>query len=212
MPYTCQLSGRLCRVKREDGARRERARRGEGGRLREEIIASARRMLSESGDANLLSLRAVARDVGIATTSIYLHFKDLTELVHAVKYELFDELSKELEESVAGIDAPRERLLARGDAYLRFGLSRPGDYRAMFSAMDLGNATDPDLGEFPGAEVFRLLRSDVAALVGEQDALTVATHLWTAIHGMVTLRPLTLFPWPPAEDLMRDLVDRLARK
>ncbi len=190
--------------------RRRRSRRGQGSRLREEIIASARQMLSESGDVNLLSLRAVARDVGIATTSIYLHFKDLGELVRAVKDELFGELIKHLEESVEGIDDPRERLLARGDAYLRFGLSRPGDYRAMFSALrDPGGAAQRDWGEFSGSQVFELWRDDVKALVGERDESMVVTHMWAAAHGVITLRPLSRFPWPDAGELMRDLVNRL---
>lgn len=194
--------------------RRLRARRGEGDRLRAEIIASTRRMLSVSGDVNLLSLRAVARDVGIATTSIYLHFKDLNELVQAVKNELFSELIEQLEAAAVGIDDPRERLLARGRVYLNFGLTRPGEYRAMFSAL-IGLDTDKPRAQpadFPGARAFGILREDVEALVGKQDALLIPMHLWTAMHGLVTLRPLTMFPWPDTDKLMRDLVDRLIKQ
>ena len=64
--------------------RRARARRGEGPRLREEILAAATRLLAETGDEEAVSIRAVAEAVGVTPPSIYLHFADKTELIFAV--------------------------------------------------------------------------------------------------------------------------------
>ena len=55
---------------------RRRNRRGEGERLREEIITAASQMIGETGDDTALTLRGVARRVGIAAPSIYRHFTD----------------------------------------------------------------------------------------------------------------------------------------
>ena len=55
---------------------RRRARRGEGERLREEILVAARELLAETNDADAVSVRAVAERVGVSTPSIYLHYAD----------------------------------------------------------------------------------------------------------------------------------------
>jgi AcrR family transcriptional regulator len=57
-------------------SRRPRSRRGDGWRLRAEIIEAARDALAEGGDLRQLTLRGIARQVGIAATSVYLHFPD----------------------------------------------------------------------------------------------------------------------------------------
>ena len=51
-------------------ARRSRARRGEGARLREDILAAAEELLLSSGDAGSLSIRAIANAVGVTPPSI----------------------------------------------------------------------------------------------------------------------------------------------
>ena len=49
---------------------RQRNRRGEGDRLREEIITAASQIIGETGDDSALTLRAVARRIGIAAPYI----------------------------------------------------------------------------------------------------------------------------------------------
>ena len=64
------------------GPRRPNA-RGQGERLRQEIISAAARMLGDLADDEALSLRAVARAVSISPTSVYLYFPDRDALVAA---------------------------------------------------------------------------------------------------------------------------------
>lgn len=47
-------------------------------------LDAATRILEETGREDALSLRGVAREVGISAPSVYLHFKDKTELVATV--------------------------------------------------------------------------------------------------------------------------------
>jgi AcrR family transcriptional regulator len=121
--------------------RRTRARRGEGERLREEIIAAAERLLIRSGDAEAVSIRAVADAVGVTPPSIYLHFTDKIELLFAVCARHFQALDHYMEKAVAGVDDPVEPLLRRGRAYIRFGLENPEPYRILF--MSKPGATPP---------------------------------------------------------------------
>ena len=90
--------------------RRARARRGEGPRLREEILAAATRLLAETGDEEAVSIRAVAEAVGVTPPSIYLHFADKTELIYAICEELFRKLDDEMAAAAAGVDDPLEEL------------------------------------------------------------------------------------------------------
>ena len=63
---------------------RTRARRGEGERLREEILDVAEDLLVSTGDENAVSIRAIAQRVGVTPPSIYLHFADKESLLWAV--------------------------------------------------------------------------------------------------------------------------------
>lgn len=55
---------------------RERNRRGQGTRLRAEILAGATQLLEDSGSEEAVTLRAIARQIGISAPSIYSHFPD----------------------------------------------------------------------------------------------------------------------------------------
>jgi AcrR family transcriptional regulator len=178
--------------------RRRRARRGEGERLREEIVAAAGRMLAETGEPGELSLRAVARAVGVATTSIYLHFGSIDELVVAVKMRYFEEFGEALDAAAdeAGT-APLDRARARAHRYVGYGLANRGRYWVMFSSETLPAHLMP-VGGYIGSQVFETVRDEIGAGIGPGvDANLLAIHFWTALHGIVMLRSARRnFPWP----------------
>ena len=66
---------------------RRRNRRGEGQRLREELLAAADAIVTETGDGSALSLRSVAARAGVAATSVYLQFADIDALKAARRSE-----------------------------------------------------------------------------------------------------------------------------
>lgn len=197
--------------------RRPRARRGGGGALREDILAAATALISESGDATGLSLRAVARRVGVATTSIYLHFPDLDALVDEVKRRQFAAFAHLLDTAAAGAGPdPRARLRARALAYVDHGTAHPALYRVLFAARDPDRRRDPAAGAaFLGADSFEGLRLDATALCGHPgEGVVLGAHLWTALHGLTGLLGADLeFPWtvvaPDVHRHVTDLVDRL---
>lgn len=191
--------------------RRVRARRGEGDLLRAEIVDTASRMLAETGEVGALSLRSVAREVGVAATSIYLHFQSLDELVFAVKAEYLTEFGGMLAAAVeAAGPVPIDRVRAAAHRYVQFGLEQPGTYRVMFSSELVRSHHLPASG-YLGAEVFESMRQEMAGVLGqEQDSAMVAVHFWTALHGIVALRTARRnFPWPDIDKQIDDLIDRL---
>src|SRR5215813_12605051 len=113
-------------------ARRQRNPRGQGERLREDIIEAATRLLEDPA-APPLSLRAVAREVGVAATSVYLHFDDVESLVRAVASRRFTDLIRAQDEATAGVTGPCDRLRAACLMYCEFGLAHPGHYQVTFT-------------------------------------------------------------------------------
>jgi AcrR family transcriptional regulator len=190
----------------QEVVRRQRSPRGQGSRLRLELIDAATRLLEVSGDARVLTLASVAREVGIATPSIYRHFSDLGSLVEAVVSDSFQRLDDALVAAMELAKGPPGRLRACCTAYCGFALENPGQYHVLFNAY-LG--LDPDRpGERPGERVFDRLVGAVAACteagVGRQEAPhLMAVHVWVALHGIVSL--MTSRPnhaWPPLDELI----------
>src|SRR6266699_42114 len=114
--------------------KRRKNRRGEGGRLRVELIEAAARFLESSGDAQALTLAAVAREARIAAPSIYRHFSDRNQLVEAVVADRFERLDDTLLDAMTGTSDPADALRACCGAYCRFGLEHPGHYQVLFGA------------------------------------------------------------------------------
>lgn len=108
--------------------------RGEGERLRQETLDAATRILEETGREDALSLRGVAREVGISAPSVYLHFKDKAELITTVLDAAYRTLAAAMGAAgdAAGVD-PWERIGATTAAYRRFAIDKPRRYRLMFS-------------------------------------------------------------------------------
>src|SRR5690349_10388245 len=92
---------------------RERNRRGQGARLRTDIVSAAAELLDEAGHEQAVTLRAVARRVGIAAPSIYAHFADRQAILLAVVQDAFAELTETLRATTAvtpGADDAAARL------------------------------------------------------------------------------------------------------
>lgn len=195
--------------------RRRRNPRGHGERLRTEILDAADALLAESGDARTLSLRGVAKRVGIAATSVYLHFPDIDDLKVAVVARGFAGLDMARDAASYGITDPVEALLARARAYARFALDHPGRYRLMFGP-ELPLALAYDAAQSPSRQAFRALVHTIercqdakVARLGD-DPVRVATMMWAAVHGIVSLRlDRPHFPWPPLDDMVNETVRRL---
>lgn len=215
-------------------ALRTRNRRGEGGHLRADILAAATDLL-DHGDERAVTLRAVARQAGIAAPSIYPHFPGRPAIMLAVVREAFAELSGRLRAAVdaAGDDA-EQCLYAACHAYLDFAAAHPERYRAMFGELAKPAATgdgttvngtsgdrttrDRTAGSGPaslGADALRVLSGALADCVTagrstSTDPCADAVALWIGLHGLAHQRTVShAFPWPA--DLVRHFAASLSR-
>jgi AcrR family transcriptional regulator len=195
------------------GRRRRNNRRGHGERLREELLDAAGALVAETGDASGLSLRAVAARVGVAATSVYLHFEDLDALKVALAQRCFVEFA-EARDAAAGVTDPARSLIVRCQAYARYALTHPGRYRMMFGRdlpllMSHGPQPSPSLDAF-NALIDSIARCQRTGAAPAADPARLATMVWTALHGQAILRiDRPDFPWPPLDDMIAELVSRL---
>lgn len=205
-------------------ALRQRNARGSGQALRGEIVAAARAMLIEEGFESAVTLRGVARRVGIAPQSIYPHFAGPDEIVQAVTVETFGELGRFIADAKAGIELPRDRLMAGCRAYIAFGVDNPNLYGLLFRRNRLlrGEEARPDPARGaddrnPDAGPFAYLMDSVRLCVadgssGATSVLSTSVQLWAAMHGLVLLRGNDYqFPWPDLAQAEVELISSIAK-
>ncbi|KLL11159.1 MULTISPECIES: TetR/AcrR family transcriptional regulator [Protofrankia] len=189
-------------------AGRTRARRGEGGRLAEEILFAAEALLVETGDEQAVTVRAVARRVGVTTPSVYLHYADKAALLDAVCLKVWGDLDERLTAATVGVTDPLDALRRCGMAYVRFGLDHPVQYRLLMMGRPLTHGERCAAAATTAAraalrQMSRAVQDCVDAGVFRGETRPLALSLWAAIHGCVSL--LLSKPeldWPPVEDFV----------
>ena len=172
--------------------RRPRAKRGEGDKLRDEIMSVAERLFIEAGNEDAVSIRAIADAAGCTPPAIYMHFADKDELFFAVCARRFVEFDRFVHAEGETIEDPLESLRARGHAYIRFGLEHPEHYKLLMMVPKTKRAAElgPDA---PGMGAFEHLVETVqrcidADLISDDHGATnVALALWSACHGITAL-------------------------
>lgn len=159
------------------------------GNLRSTMLARAWDDVDTAG-ADTLSLRQLARDIGVSHGASARHFRDKQALLDALAIEGFRRLNAALADAAAPPGRYDERFRAAGDAYVGFAVAHPAILGVMYSAK-----LHPDAS----AELVELSHLGMRALVdlveqgqaagevrpgsAEQQALVA----FAAVHGVATL-------------------------
>lgn len=162
------------------------------GDLRHALIGAAVEVITES-DVSALSLRGLARRVGVTYAAPYHHFKDKNELLAEVAADGFRRMAEEMDRQLAALPPDADavaRLSAQGRGYIVFATGHPGHYRVMFRD-DLADADAyPDRDGAANACYGRLLQSVRAVLpdgAGEDEIMRMAATVWSTVHGAAGL-------------------------
>jgi AcrR family transcriptional regulator len=158
------------------------------GDLRSALIETGMRLI-ENSDAEHLSLREVAREVGVSAPAVYRHFPDKAALLTALAQEGLERLGVAQHAAAAQAGGGADGFNASGRAYVRFALKHPALFRLIMSYTPLIDhfAVPEDNVSSP----MRLLRETVAALApeGTEPAVmrAVALRAWSQVHGLAML-------------------------
>src|SRR5258707_9242860 len=152
------------------------------GEVREACVRAAIELLEDGGET-ALSLRAVARQVGVSPAAPYRHYPDREALVSAVAAVGYRELAEKLAAAHPSPSTP-EQLAGVAIAYVQFALQRPALFRIMF-----GEVCDRDNDERVAATaaVSLYLRGIVERAFPDADAEALATAIWALVHGLAFL-------------------------
>ncbi len=199
-----------------------RKRRGEGHTRRDEILQAAKELFLEEG-YDSTTIRRIADRVGISAPALYLYYKDKEALMLALCDQTFGHLIEAIGDIEKAVTDPLERVRRFGEAYVRFGLSHPDEYRLVFLGANVPEAIrkvghraatdDPTRPGVGGAVVFKRLVTSLTELEASGTKLnyppdTCGELCWMGLHGLVSafiLKPE--FPWSDRELLIKGMLE-----
>lgn len=163
------------------------------GNLRAELLDTAIEQLREVG-ADELSLRALARAIGVSQTAPYRHFADKGELLAAMATRGYRDLLVALRRAGAAAgDCPSEQLIAFAHAYVDYAANNPQLFKLMFGPAVQPTEKYPELRD-ASRDTFQLVQAILQdgmnrGLFHGADDITYLTNAgWSGIYGLATLR------------------------
>ena len=148
------------------------------GNLREALLAEALRVITDSGP-DALSLRELARRLGVSHAAPAHHFADKLSLLTAIAAQGFEWLADGLEQAAS------EGFLEVGLAYVRFAVEHPAHlnvmyHPALFRTDDLAIAA-------ARWRASKVLFETAAEFRPEANARQVGLAGWSLMHGLAML-------------------------
>lgn len=163
------------------------------GNLRSAVLAAALSRLTTEGPEKL-SLRGLARDVGVSATALYRHFSDKDALLVTLAKEGFCCLTKDIAAAQQQYsDNPTQSLQAAGQAYVRFALTHPQQYRLMFGRYFCSESSEPPTElEASANQAYQVLANIIEQGIASRHfyskpAKMHAVAAWSMVHGLASL-------------------------
>jgi AcrR family transcriptional regulator len=165
----------------------------------EEIIQTARRLLVQSGP-EAVTLRAIAREMGMTAPGLYRYFDSHEELLRHVCADIFTELGEGIRQAIEADAVPAGaadqvtakltvKMVAACREFRRWSLSHQAEFGLLFGV------------PLPGLDDGRYDIADECALAFAGTFFTLFLELWTRVP----------FPVPDAADIDPGLRDQLGR-
>ncbi len=161
------------------------------GDLRQAIIEAACSHLRHD-NAESLSLRALARDIGVSQTAPYRHFDSKNALFAAIATWGFQLMEKEMLAPDASLESnSKDAMIGMGLAYLNFSQEHYEKYQLFFDSSMVEFDEYPDLvaaSQACFAILLERIRAGQAAgwlRAGSSEAL--AGTIWAGLHGVASL-------------------------
>jgi AcrR family transcriptional regulator len=158
------------------------------GNLRAAALERAAQLAADGG-TGALSLRQLARDLGVSPAALYRHFADKDALLDGLAQRALAALESAARDALARAGGDQadaaERLAALGRGYLAFARAHPDAFRIVFELRPKAGRDSVEAAPYlllleavtalapPGADAARVRRAALAA--------------WAFVHGLATL-------------------------
>lgn len=161
------------------------------GDLENALIQAGVEILSKDGIEGL-SLRKVAKRVGVSYAAPYAHFKDRQALIAAISTEGFKQLYAALDAAASAYaDDAKQQLVEAALAYAQFAVNNTDIFKTMFSGVLEKEKDYPSFVEISHntfQRVVEIVRAcqDAGVLPAAPPEL-MAVSVWGQVHGVVSL-------------------------
>jgi len=157
--------------------------------LKEACLQAAQDVIAEKGLEHL-SLRDVARKLGVSHQAPYRHYPSKDHLLTAVIARCFRRFASFMDARPT-LENPADDLSALGQQYMSYATSHPLEYRLMFGTPWPHAAADSELIN-DSLHAFNVLRKVLQRIHGEEEATREkvdldAMFIWSNMHGLVTI-------------------------
>ncbi|WP_286222212.1 TetR/AcrR family transcriptional regulator [Marinobacter apostichopi] len=175
------------------------------GDLRQEASLLALETLREQGDT-AISLRALAKQLGVSAPALYRHFSDRESLLAELAVSGFEELRERL--LAVDQQVPRRALIDIGLVYVAFAQDEPKLYRLMFGGRVLPKEAHPHLDN-AGHGAFHVLqdtidRAQQAGYLKPMPLALMTAAAWSLVHGLAQLTIDGHLPAANAEPMLAE--------
>ena len=182
------------------------------GNLREALLVAGERALGTTGAANL-SLRELAREVGVSHAAPRRHFADRQALLDALALNGLEQLGAQLDAALAGAGEDfTTRILALARAYVGFATTRPALIELMFASKheagaprELAQAADRAFA----AALQVVADGQAAGAVVPGDPERLAKIAFALLQGLVAIANNDMLDGQPLDALRDAAVERL---
>lgn len=160
---------------------------------RAHILASARALYLEGG-AEALTMRGVAKRVGVTATALYRHFDNKEDLLGELMAQGFETFGSYLYRALSG-GTPMERFRRSSEAYLDFALEQREIYRTLFMSPVPKQKDGRSFSgkRFDSSSTFQFLVDRIRECIDsgdlrKDDPEQAAVSVWAHVHGLVSLQ------------------------
>jgi AcrR family transcriptional regulator len=150
---------------------------------RDQLVSAAASLLERDG-AEGLTMRELARQLGVSAPSLYFHVESRDDLFRELTERGLAELGARLDAAGASGGSSGERLHALAAAYIAFAEASPQLFALVFGPCTPERQPEAALSERSAGAVLDL----AAEMVGEERALFFSEALWSMVHGYTLLR------------------------
>lgn len=159
--------------------------------LREDIIAQSLAIIETDG-LERLSMREVARRLGVSHQAPYKHFASRDHILAEIVGRAFEAFADYLDAG-ARTGTAHQDMEKMGQAYLGYAIRHPLNYRLMFGTPLPGSVEHPEMMA-KARHAFTLLRDNVALLhaqggrsVSDREIALDALYVWSTLHGLASI-------------------------
>ncbi len=158
--------------------------------VREKAAVAARHIMDEQG-AEKVTIRGIAKEVGMSAMSLYTYFENKADIITYLQVQAVTELAGELNAAATTSGSTDSLVAALGRSYIAFAEEKGGEFNLAFRTEEHGG-TMPDAVRDGLKDALRPLHEAVASSVKEarspEEVDRIVAGIWSGWHGYAMLK------------------------